>query len=158
MPVWIAPNGYFVTHAQSGEAKLLAKLHADNFYRGWGEAEFEAYIVQKNIFTYVVRRKSKKLVGMLVVREAAGEAEILSIAIARKSRKKGFARALMNAAFDELARYGVREIFLEVNEDNLGARQLYARYGFETVATRPQYYQSGASDSATALVMRCNLG
>lgn len=158
MLVWVAPNGYFIAHAQPGEAGVLAKIHARNFYRGWSEAEFEAYIVQKNIFTYVVRHTSKKIAGMLVVREAAGEAEILSIAIERRSRKKGFARALMNAAFDELVRFGVRQLFLEVNEDNVGARKLYARYGFETVATRAQYYQSETDSQASALVMRCDLG
>lgn len=170
MPVWIAPDGYFIDHAVPGEAKVLAQIHGRNFYRGWSEAEFDAYIVQKNMFLYVVRRGTKKVAGMLIIRQTEDEAEILSIAIDRKWRKKGFANALMSAGIDEITRFGVRKLFLEVNEDNVGARKLYARYGFEIIATRAQYYQIPKNDRkskrkdtdegkpASALVMRCDLG
>lgn len=158
MPVWIAPNGYFIEHAGANDAAPMAKIHAQNFYRGWSEAEFDAYIVQKNIFTYVVRKNTKKIAGMLIMRQAGDEAEVLSIAITRKWRKKGFAHALLNAGTDEVARFGVRKLFLEVNQDNVGALKLYARHGFITVAKREQYYQDPQGNPATALVMRRDLG
>jgi ribosomal-protein-alanine N-acetyltransferase len=85
---------------------------------------------------------------------AAGEAEILSIAIAQRQRGRGYARPLLDLHLRRLAGLGARTVFLEVDERNAAARALYRRAGFYDVGRRQGYYQTGTS----ALVLRRDLG
>ena len=94
------------------------------------------------------------MIGFILSRMAAGEAEILSVAIAPRQRGRGFARPLLDLHLRRLAGLGTRAVFLEVDESNAPARALYRRAGFRDVGRRQSYYQSGAS----ALVLRRDLG
>ena len=71
------------------------------------------------------------------------EAEILSVAVARRQRGRGLARQLLNLHLRRLAGLGARTVFLEVDEHNDPALRLYHRAGFREVSRRPNYY-SGA--------------
>ena len=86
-------------------------------------------------------------------RRAADEAEILSVAVARAWRGRGLARRLLDLHLRRLAGLGLRAVFLEVDEDNVPARRLYARAGFREVGRRPGYYRAGPRQSAAALVL-----
>ena len=94
------------------------------------------------------------MIGFILSRLAAGEAEILSVAIAPAWRGRGLARPLLDLHLRRLAGLGARAVFLEVDENNAPARALYRRAGFRDVGRRQGYYQSGAS----ALVLRRDLG
>ena len=73
-------------------------------------------------------------------REIAGEAELLTLAVAPAGRRAGTGAALL-AAFEAEARTrGARDAFLEVADDNAPARALYARAGWREVGRRPGYY------------------
>jgi len=77
--------------------------------------------------------------GFVVSRAVADrEREILNIAVRPDLRRAGIATQLLQA---ELAR-GARVHFLEVRESNIAARQLYERFGFETIGSRPAYYEN----------------
>ncbi|UAJ81625.1 ribosomal protein S18-alanine N-acetyltransferase [Leifsonia sp. ZF2019] len=88
--------------------------------------------------------------GLLAPR-GAGEGDIQTIAVAPRARRRGLARALMNALIGEARSRGAQEIFLEVRDDNPGAQALYVSLGFEEIGVRPQYYQP---DGVDAIVMR----
>jgi ribosomal-protein-alanine N-acetyltransferase len=94
------------------------------------------------------------MVGFILSRMAAGEAEILSVAVAPAWRGRGFARPLLDLHLRRLAGLGVDSVFLEVDENNAPARRLYRKAGFAEVGGRKAYYQEGAS----ALVLRRDLG
>jgi ribosomal-protein-alanine N-acetyltransferase len=96
----------------------------------------------------------RTMVGFILSRTAAGEAEILSVAIAPAWRGRGFARPLLDLHLRRLAGLGVRAVFLEVDEHNEPACRLYRNAGFSEVGVRKGYYQEGAS----ALVLRRDLG
>ena len=66
------------------------------------------------------------MVGFILSRMAAGEAEILSVAIAPAWRGRGLSRPLLDFHLRRLAGLGVRTVFLEVDEHNAPARRLYA--------------------------------
>src|SRR5262249_7840127 len=99
----------------------------------------------------------RKLAGFLLSRIAAGEAEILSVAVATAWRGRGLARALLNLHLRRLAGLGATAGFLEVDEDNEPARRLSRRAGFREVGRRPGYYQKDSGAPATALVLRRDL-
>ena len=139
--------------ASPRDAAAIAALHASSFRRGWGEDEIYRLLVDKAVVTHcaMIRRT---LVGFIMSRLAADEAEILSVAIAPARRGRGLSRPLLDFHLRTLAGRAVRAVFLEVDEHNAPARRLYARAGFREVGRRQGYYESGA----TALVLRRDLG
>jgi ribosomal-protein-alanine N-acetyltransferase len=78
-----------------------------------------------------------RVLGFLVARRTApDEREILNIAVDPGERRKGIARALLEA---ELRR-GKNHWFLEVRESNSSAIKLYQSVGFRVIARRELYY------------------
>ncbi|WP_243303837.1 GNAT family N-acetyltransferase [Geothrix oryzisoli] len=74
---------------------------------------------------------------------AAGEAELLRIAVASEARGQGLGRAVLEACQRELAGEGLVHLFLEVRPTNLAAIRLYERCGWEPCGCRPRYYSDG---------------
>lgn len=87
--------------------------------------------------------------------DAAGEADIQTIAVAEAARRHGLGRALMRALIDEARTRSAAEVFLEVRADNPNAQNLYRSLGFQQLAVRAAYYQPEGVD---AWVMRLVIG
>ena len=142
--------------ARPADAAAIAALHAASFQRGWGEDEVYRLLVEKNVVAHCAKTQGvtgRSMTGFILSRLAAGEAEILSIAIAAKQRGRGLSRPLLDLNLRRLAGLGARTVFLEVDENNKPARALYRRAGFADVGRRNSYYQNGAA----ALVLRRDL-
>ena len=76
-----------------------------------------------------------------------GEANLDAVSVAKKFRRRGIAKTLLNAAFDILH---ADKIFLEVRSQNAPALALYEALGFVRIGTRPHFYQNPA-DSAVLM-------
>ncbi len=139
--------------ARPAEAAAIAVIHGASFKRGWGEDEIHRLLIERNVIGHRVS-SGQKLTGFILSRLAAGEAEILSVAIAPKWRGRGLARPLLDLHLRRLAGFGVRAVFLDVDKSNIPARALYERAGFHEVGQRQGYYSGGG----TALVLRRDLG
>ena len=138
------------------DAPRLAQLHGASFHRGWGEGEFEAMLTERNTLVHRLRL-GRRTIGFAVSRMAADEAEILSIAIDDSYRGRGLSRDFLLTHLGHLAGFGVRTIFLEVEENNQPARRLYERTGFTVVGRRERYYRSSDGEQLNALLMRRDL-
>jgi len=151
----------FVDVPTIDEVEALVEIHGDAFARGWSVEEFEALLSGPNVFVRGVRRESvfgfRRLVGFVIVRIAADEAEILTIAILRTRRGRGYGRMLMEEAMRCLYREGAVSCFLEVNHGNDRAVSLYRALGFEEVGRRKGYYDGADGSDRSALVMRLQL-
>jgi ribosomal-protein-alanine N-acetyltransferase len=138
--------------ARPGDAAAIAAIHGASFQRGWGEDEIFRLLIEKNIIAHRAM-SGRKLIGFILSRRAAQEAEILSVAIAPSWRGRKLARPLLDLHLRSLAGLGTRAVFLEVSEHNAPATRLYRRAGFREVGKRQGYYDGGA----TALVLRRDL-
>jgi [ribosomal protein S18]-alanine N-acetyltransferase len=138
--------------ARPTDAAPIAALHAASFQRGWDEDEVRRLLADSAVAAHraVIRRK---IVGFVISRIAADEAEILSVAIAPARRGHGLSQPMLEFHLRSLAGRGARAVFLEVDEQNTPARRLYSRGGFYEVGRRPSYY----GGNATALVLRRDL-
>jgi ribosomal-protein-alanine N-acetyltransferase len=141
-----------VAEARPRDAAAIAVLHAASFQRGWSEDEFQQLLADRNVVAHRSYHGAA-LTGFILSRVTAGEAEILSVAIAPKWRGRGLARPLLDLHLRRLAGLGARTVFLEVGEDNSPANRLYKGAGFYEVGRRHGYYDGGA----TALVLRRDL-
>ncbi len=145
-----------LSEARPRDAAAIAALHGKSFHRGWSESEIESLLVDRSVVAHRAMARTS-LVGFILSRIAADEAEILSVAVAPARRGKGLSRQMLDLHLRRLAGIGVRAVFLEVDEDNVPARRLYARAGFRDVGRREAYYQDRTGRSAAALVLRRDL-
>jgi ribosomal-protein-alanine N-acetyltransferase len=153
---WWSGGVTVVEPATLRDAQRLAHLHGASFHRGWGEAEFEAMLTERNTLVHRLRM-GRKTIGFAVSRLAGEEAEILSIAVAASHRGRGLSGNLLLTHLGHLAGRGVRTVFLEVEENNQPARRLYQRAGFTVAGRRERYYRQPGGEQLNALLMRRDL-
>jgi ribosomal-protein-alanine N-acetyltransferase len=124
----------------------LARIHASSFELAWDESELHDLLKTPGTLAFATSG------GFIMVRVAADEAEILTLAVAPAERRRGTGSALVSVAALHAHQMGARMIFLEVRASNTAARALYRRFGFAEVGVRKAYY--GKED---ALILRANL-
>jgi ribosomal-protein-alanine N-acetyltransferase len=147
------------------DVPVIALLHAECFADGiggaaWNRAAIARVMSLPGSYGYLAmpaaepgpRHAGVAPAGFLLARAAAGESEILSLGVAASWRRRGAARALLQAALRRAGEAGAARALLEVAEDNLAARALYAAEGFRVVSRRPAYYRRPGGAPAAALV------
>jgi len=129
---------------------VMAAIHANAFAPSdvWSRDVFSLQLALPNVFGLLHPSG-----GIILVRVAADEAEILTLAVDPSVRRAGIGAALLDEAMTLAASRGVRSVFLEVSVANIAAHRLYSRTGFVQAGRRPHYY----SDNSDALVMRLDL-
>jgi ribosomal-protein-alanine N-acetyltransferase len=151
---------YIIEPLTLADTTAVAELHREDFHRPWSELEFQALLAQDTVFGYVVREVGNARrgpAGFVLARLAAGEGEILTVAVARTQRRSGLGWKLMDAVLRELHSARAEALFLEVDETNIPAIALYRRLGFREVGKRPAYYDHDQGRKSAALVMRRDL-
>jgi len=102
-----------------------------------------------------VAEANQAALGFVLGRTVAGEAEILSIGVLPAYRRNGVAARLLREAALRAHELGAATLFLEVDENNRAARQLYEGHGLKTAGLRKNYYAGeGGGD---ALLLRASL-
>lgn len=71
-------------------------------------------------------------------------AEIATLFVLEKDRKKGIAKALMESLLKHLRTTNVKKCTLEVSTKNKPAIHLYESFGFKTINIRKNYYKDGS--------------
>lgn len=142
--------------AGAADAGSFATLHAESFRRGWTREEFEQLLLDRHVAAHRALA-GRRLVGFILSRWAADEAEILSVAVASSRRSRGIGAALLRLHLRRLAGLGVHHVFLEVEDDNVPARRLYEHAGFLEVGQRESYFSRAGGLAARARVLRRDL-
>lgn len=150
-----------IEDARPSDTSLLSEIHGRSFTRTWSEDEIAALAASDGVTVLVVRRANplgtRTPVGFAIVRSAADEAEVLTIAVEPGQRGRGYGRALIEEAMRRLYADRIEALFLEVEEANAPAVGLYRSLGFREVGRREAYYAAAGDGSGGALVMRCDL-
>ena len=129
----------------------VAELSKRTFSDGWSAEMIECSFNQ-NCFLAWVYEVDGKIVSSIATSYLFDEGEVLFIVTDKEFQRRGIANELLKTALDELSTRGVKEIFLEVRESNLGAIKLYTQNGFKKIAERAKYY-----GDETALIMLLGL-
>jgi len=136
-----------------GDVQDVMALERMCFRTHWTREQFLLGL-QRGAFRIFGRRERGVLLAYAAFSVIAGEMEILNIATHPFHRRKGFARQLMQAVLDACHRENVEQGFLEVRRSNVGAIDLYEKFGFIKVGTRKNYYPDNHED---ALLYRVDL-
>lgn len=108
----------------------------DNFTYKLTEKEFSTNPYLK-ILTYV---EKDKIIGFLLYSLIYDRIEIEQFEVTTKERRKGIGNKLLNYLVEKYQDNNIKNITLEVKEDNIVAINLYKKYGFKKVSTREKYY------------------
>ena len=108
----------------------------DNFNYKLTEKEFSTNPYLK-IITYV--EKDKKI-GFLLYSLIYDRIEIEQFEVITKERGRGIGDKLLNYLIEKYKNSDIKNITLEVKENNIVAINLYEKYGFKKVSTREKYY------------------
>ncbi len=119
------------------DATALAAIHHAAFdtTRAWTADEITSLLDSR--LTFATSRDE----GFALGRVVADESELLTLAVHPSARRKGHARALLQAFEDESRRRGASRAYLEVAEDNAPALALYLDAGYQITGARPAYYR-----------------
>jgi ribosomal-protein-alanine N-acetyltransferase len=143
--------------ASRADSERIAELHALAFQKGWTASSISTFLTDPACAGFVAERQDTEpsaLAGFVLVREAAGEAEILTLAVDPRWRGQGAGRRLVQAAIGWAASRGAETMFLEVGETNAAALAVYRHHGFVAVGHRRDYYASGGGKAENALVLK----
>lgn len=119
----------------------------------WPEASVLEVLEWKGILG-LAGEVSAEVAGFLIARQLGDEAEVLNLAVAPESRRKGVGGALLRAAVGELRKRGVSRVFLEVRESNAVGISFYEKHSFSPAGRRAGYYRD---PSEAAIVMEIRL-
>jgi [ribosomal protein S18]-alanine N-acetyltransferase len=136
--------------ATQADIDVLAAIHGSAFPTAdaWSRDVFDLQLALPNVFAFLHDSG-----GLIMVRIAADEGEILTLAVAPDARRAGLGYFLFIKATELAALLGARALFLEVSVGNIAARALYTKAGLIEAGRRPHYY----SDRSDALVLRLDL-
>lgn len=108
----------------------------DNFTYELTKKEFSTNPYLK-IITYV---EKDKIIGFLLYSLIYDRIEIEQFEVITKERRKGIGDKLLKYLIEKYQDTDIKNITLEVKEDNIIAINLYKKYGFKNVSTREKYY------------------
>ncbi|VAV86787.1 Ribosomal-protein-S18p-alanine acetyltransferase [hydrothermal vent metagenome] len=138
-------------------AQLLSELQKASFMDAgeqlWPAGDMATLLCGPHVLAMTISQAGQ-VVGYILWRYAADEAEILSIGILPECRGRGMASLLISEVFDQAEKLDIREIFLEVRADNKAAIGLYHKCGFEAVGRRKDYYGNVGGSKQDALVLK----
>jgi len=142
-----------INRAAVEDVDALCQLHGASFWQGWDEETFMTFLQDRTLVCLAARPIGipRKVIGFVLVRFVAGEAEIITLAVDSAWRRQGVGYGLLDALLRHLYQQRAEMLFLEVEEHNEAARQLYRRFSFEEVGRRQAYYQTahGRRDALT---------
>lgn len=130
--------------------EALAALHARCFRSPppWSAADFAGFLADPLAFLL-----SEGDAGFLLGRAVAGEAELLTLAVAPEARRRGLGRKLVARFLYQAQLRGAERAFLEVRADNAAAIALYESAGFAPAGRRRGYYRDKDGSRTDALVL-----
>ena len=132
----------------------MAALHALCFTRPppWSAATFASFATDPLCFALL------EADSFLIGRVVAGEAELLTLAVAPQNRRRGLGTRLVSRFTYQARMRRAEQAFLEVAADNTPAIALYAHAGFAPTGRRKGYYNAPGLPPADAILMTRVLG
>jgi ribosomal-protein-alanine N-acetyltransferase len=129
-----------IIRAGAAHPFVLAAIHAAAFpdNEAWSVMMFAAQLGQPGVLALLEEDG-----GLIVMRMAADEAEILTLGVAPDARRRGVGRALVEAGCGAARDADAVKVFLEVAAGNAAARALYQGCGFSEIGIRRRYYADG---------------
>ena len=130
----------------------IAELEAATFSEPWSKDALELLLTDQATGYCILDGKTVVAYGSLLY--APNEGQILNLAVSPAYRRKGYAKAILEALELDARKQGADSLFLEVRESNLPAIELYKGFGFSAVGKRTNFYRAPVEN---ALILKKDL-
>lgn len=98
------------------------------------------YILQSKNYLVLQCKNSGKVVGFVSATVSFDQSDILQVCVEQSMRRQGLGKELLKRLENIMKEKGVKELFLEVNENNAPALALYSSMNFSFLSKREKYY------------------
>lgn len=142
-----------IRRMQLADLPRVMEIELESFTMPWSEITFRGLLRRSDADLFVAEADGR-LVGYAVFWAVLDEGELGNVSVASAYRRRGIGAILVDTVLKRAAERGVRDVYLEVRVSNVGAQELYDRFGFEQVGRRRNYYIQPVED---AFVMRKRL-
>ncbi|GAB3752038.1 ribosomal protein S18-alanine N-acetyltransferase [Yimella radicis] len=133
----------------------LTRIDRELFgHEAWSETTWWSELAGRPQRRYLIAQDDEGVVGYAGVDCAGDVADVMTIAVRPRGRRSGLSQELLDWMRAEAVSSGAEALMLEVRADNVAARKLYDRNGFEQINVRRGYYQP---DGVDAIIMRALL-
>ena len=136
----------------ANEAALFARWEAKERPYPWSEDHFLA-AAASNLEKVWVWEEQSYPAGFVSIQQIESEGYILNIMVSPRLRRQGFGFRMIEAIQQRMKASGARELWLDVEEENMPARRLYEKAGFKVSQKRTGAYPRGE----TAVTYKKNL-
>lgn len=121
----------------------LVNLSSDLFNQSsrYNLNDFKDAIDHKDYVIYGLL-DNDKLIGYIYYSKIIDEAEIYQIGICKEYQNKKLGELILNKSILELKKDNIKQIFLEVRDNNKPAISLYTKLGFKQISIRKKYYDN----------------
>lgn len=143
--------------AQPDDSEWISELEELSLPNPWSADAVRETLREPAVSSWIAEC-GETAVGFLVGRFAGDEGEILRLAVDPAWRRGGIGGELVARFLLQARNRGTRSVFLEVRAENLPARRLYERLGFELMGLRAGYCFDGADASVYRRDLRQPLG
>ena len=134
------------------DLELAAAIHGACFEVPWDARTFAELMAMPGAAGVCALADSEPA-GLVLFLLQLPDAEILTLGVLPRLRRRGIGHALLAAAADRARETGADRLLLEVATDNRVATSLYRRAGFQPLARRPRYYRRAAGPAVDADVL-----
>ncbi len=139
-----------IRRAKGEDAEQIAEVEKACFSTPWSYESLNHDIKENRRAIYIAAEIDGKICGYAGLWKILDEGHITNVAVFPEYRRRGIARAMLEALIDEAAKQGVERFTLEVRAGNDAAKKLYAGMSFLEAGVRRGYYEDNGED---ALIM-----
>ncbi len=115
----------------------VMQIDAASLPRPWGVLAWREEL-ESPFSLYLVLEKAQRVLAYIGTKYVVDELHVMTLAVRREHRRKGYAAALVRAAISSYPE--AAKVYLEVRPGNTAARRLYEALNFRVTGTRPRYY------------------
>lgn len=119
--------------------QTISPILEKDFDDFWSTSLLEQELNNENSYL-VVAKKDNEIVGFASLWNVLEEAHLTNIVVKKNYRKQKIGAKLLEHLISICKDKKYTLLTLEVNESNLPAIELYKKFGFTQVGTRPKYY------------------
>jgi len=144
---------FVLRRLEPADAEAVSRLEQACFPSAWSAGAYARALADPGFLAWGAFGSGGHLAGYIACQTAAGELEVLNVAVDPAFRGRGTARRLLAEVLHEAREKSIEKCCLEVRPGNAPALRLYRGAGFGQAGLRRRYY----SDGEDALVMTLEL-
>ena len=106
----------------------------------WNYEILKSELESNNSYFFVAKNISGEIVGFAGIKVILDEANIMNIVVKKDFRNCGIGAILLKNIIKKARELEIKKIYLEVNDTNLPAINLYKKFNFKQIGIRKKYY------------------